>query len=774
MNLEKFAFPRLRLIAVCCLLSACAGQMAHREGVSLLAQGKDEEALQKLDRAVQEAPDNAQFRLRYLQAREGLINKLISQAQQAQQKQQESEAETSYRRVLALDAKHIQANEGLAQIEQRKKHKAMMIEAKKLIDANNLEAAKGRLLAVLQEDSLNADARALYHDLEERIGQASAVMPILTQNIKRPVSIEVRDTNLKQVIEILARHSGVNFIFDKDVPANLMITTWLRQVTVEDALDVILSTHNLQKRVLNENTLLIFPNTQAKQNEHQELVVKGLYLANADAKSVLAMLKGVLKIKNAHIDEKLNLIVIRDTPDAIRLAERMLAMMDIGEPEVMMEVEVLEVKRSRLSALGIQIPNQLTLSPLPSTGTTVTLADLRSLNSGTIGATLSNAGVNAKLETGNTNLLANPRIRARSKEKAIIKIGDRVPVTTTTASATGFVAENIQYVDVGLKLEVEPTVYLDNEIAIKLNLEVSSVVKEIKSATGNTAYQIGGRNASTVIRLKDGETQILGGLISDEERKTGNRIPGLGDLPVVGRLFGTQTDDDQKTELVLSITPRLIRGVTPPKHVPTEFWSGTEADMRVRSVVSMGNRAANLRMSPSLSAPTPTTSGATLTSQVSAPVATAAPPAAQPLPEAAKAEGKLELGIEGANQAKVGQVVELLVNANITGKLISAPIQFKFDPNVFAVEKVSAGELSGQGAEFTHKILGTAGVLLVSQTRKPNAPYAGAGNMVRIQLKALKAAERSVVTLLPATPLALDNKPLPQTAPVAVGISVAP
>ena len=159
-------------------------------------------------------------------------------------------------------------------------------------------------------------------------------------------------------------------------------------------------------------------------------------------------------------------------------------------------------------------------------------------------------------------------------------IGDRVPNITTTSTSTGFVAESVQYMDIGLKLDVQPTIYLDNEVAIRINLEVSNIAGVVQSKSGTQAYQIGTRNASTVLRLKDGENQVLAGLISDEERSSGNKVPGLGELPILGRLFGSTRDEGQKTELVLSITPRLLRNTKRPGIELTEFSIGPESAMR--------------------------------------------------------------------------------------------------------------------------------------------------------------------------------------------------
>jgi general secretion pathway protein D len=182
-------------------------------------------------------------------------------------------------------------------------------------------------------------------------------------------------------------------------------------------------------------------------------------------------------------------------------------------------------------------------------------------------------------QDGRTNLLANPRIRVKNKEKAKIHIGDRVPViTTTSAVAGGFVSQSVSYLDVGLKLEVEPLIYLEDDVGIKVGLEVSSITSTLQNPSGGSlTYQIGTRNTSTVLRLRDGETQILAGLISDEDRRSAERVPGLGELPLLGRLFSSTSDTVNKTEIVLLITPRLVRTLARPDARTVEFAAGTEA-----------------------------------------------------------------------------------------------------------------------------------------------------------------------------------------------------
>ncbi len=368
---------------------------------------------------------------------------------------------------------------------------------------------------------------------------------------------------------------------------------------------MLLVSNQLEKKVLNENTILIYPNNPAKQRDYQELVMRSFYLANADVKQTLNMIRTLLKTRDIFIDEKLNLLIMRDTPEGIRLAEKLIAAQDLAEPEVTLEVEILEVEHSKLTELGIQYPNQFTvLSPTSTTtaltsgiggivantstvSSQLTVEGLKNLNSSRIG--IANPVLNLRAEDSDTNMLANPRIRVKNRDKAKIHIGDKVPVITSTSTSTGFVAESVSYLDVGLKLDVEPNIHLDDEVDMKVGLEVSNIVREIKSATGTLTYQVGTRNASTTLRLRDGETQALAGLINDEDRKSASKVPGLGDIPLMGRLFSSHRDHSHKTEIILLITPHIVRNLSRPGAMAEEFMSGTEtsvgaAQMGLRTV----------------------------------------------------------------------------------------------------------------------------------------------------------------------------------------------
>ena len=385
------------------------------------------------------------------------------------------------------------------------------------------------------------------------------------------------------MLEIISRQSGLNFVFDRDVQPDLRTTVFVRDTTIEEVLKFVLVTNQLEKKVLNDNTVLVYPATPAKQQAYRELVMKSFYLANADVKQTANMVRQLVKTRDLFVDEKLNLLVVRDTPKAVAMVEKLVASQDLGEPEVMLEVEVLEVGHTQLSQLGIQWPSSVSLGVMGAAGVPgqITGKEAQNFNSSLarINITDPMIALNLRKTAGRTSILANPRIRVKNREKARVHIGDKVPVITTTAGATGFVSETVNYLDVGLKLEVEPQVYLEDDVGIKIGLEVSNIAQQVRSASGTVAYQIGTRNAATSLRLKDGETQVLAGLINSEDRRSADKVPGLAELPVLGRLFSNNDDTVNKTEIVLLITPHVLRNVERPGARVEQFNSGTEAEI---------------------------------------------------------------------------------------------------------------------------------------------------------------------------------------------------
>ncbi len=589
-------------LAVLWAVCGCAGQALHRSGMERMAAGDMEAGLAALAQAVQAAPRDAALRKDYQLAKLGATGTLLQSAQQKQAQDDFAGAEAELRRLQALDPANGAAAQALQNLRRAAQTDATVAEARKAHDRGDTGQASALLVQALADDPRHLAALELQRLVEQPRARAQFADVSLRESHPQPVNLDFRDAGVRQVLEALSHTTDINFIFDKDVPADVRTTVILRNANIDEAVSLILRNSQLRSKVLNRNTVQIYPDTPEKRRENQELVVRAFYLQDAGAVQIQTVLKSLLKLKDIVIDERLNLVTVRDTPEAIRLAERLVALHDLAEPEVMLELEVLEVQRDDLLKLGVQWPNQFTVVPLASGGLNLTLDELKRLNSTRLGVAFNNPSVNLRQDASLTNLLANPRIRVHNREKANILIGDKVPVITTTSNATGFVAENVQYLDVGLKLAAEPVIHPSSDVSIRLNLEVSSIASQVSTPNGTVAYQVGTRNASTFLRLRDGETQVLAGLISDQDRRSASGVPGLSRLPLLGRLFTAPTDSATKTEIVLSITPHVVRPPARAAAQPVEFWSGTESSLDVKPL-RLGEAAQGSAVAASTAAP---------------------------------------------------------------------------------------------------------------------------------------------------------------------------
>ncbi len=568
------------LISVALVLAACAGTSENfRKAKIEVEAGNEEQGLAQLEAEMKRDPKDAELRNYYVNARDLAVQRYLALADNARRAGAWDRAEQAYERALHFDPENDRAKAGVAFVRKDRQHRALFGEADAAYKNGNVPEAQAKLRQILVENPSHRDARALQRRIDEQAMRESAT-PKLSAALQKPVTMEFREAPLKSVFELIQKQTGLNFVFDRDVQPDLKATVFVRDTSIDEVIRLVLVTNQLERKVLNENTVLIYPNTAAKSRDYKDLVVKSFYLGNADAKQTANMVRSLVKTRDLFVDEKLNLLVMRDTPEAIRVAEKLISNQDKSEPEVMLEVQVLEVGHNDFTALGIQWPGQVALGIKGAAGV-AGQAKVNELGSGVLGLTVSDPlfALNMRQQVGRSNLLANPRIRVKNRDKARIHIGDKVPVITTTAGATGFVSESVNYLDVGLKLEVEPQVFLDDDVGIKVGLEVSSVGDQVKTTAGTIAFRVATRNAATTLRLRDGETEVLAGLINNEDRRNSSQVPGLANLPVAGRLFQSKEDTVNKTEVVLLITPHVIRNIERPEVKLEEFSSGTESEL---------------------------------------------------------------------------------------------------------------------------------------------------------------------------------------------------
>jgi len=386
----------------------------------------------------------------------------------------------------------------------------------------------------------------------------------LPKGVKLADSLVFRNASARDIFTAIGHFAGVNIVFDPQF-RDTTLSIDLRNSLLEDALQSVTASTRTFFRVTAANTVTIVPDTPAKRREYEEEIIRTFYLSNAEPKEVLDVLRLVVDNRRLGPIQGINAITIKDTPEKILAAAKVISAIDKARAEVIIDVELVQVERTTLQEYGLEIasPGNDGISGAADVNKTgLTLRDLRHLGQSSVIMT----GVPAlyyKLlkNNANTRVLANPQLRTAEGLPAQAKFGERVPVPTVTFApiATGGVNQqpitSYTYENIGVNIDITPRLHHNDEVSLNIKLEVSNL-----SGTGfNNLPTFGERSISTTIRLKDGETNLLAGLIRDDERRSLSGVPGLTDLPIVGRLFASNHRDSTQTDIVLMITPRIVR-----------------------------------------------------------------------------------------------------------------------------------------------------------------------------------------------------------------------
>ncbi len=388
----------------------------------------------------------------------------------------------------------------------------------------------------------------------------------LPTGIKMPASLTFRDASSRDVFTAISRLASISLIFDsafRDTP----VTVDLRNTTLEDALSTVAGATRSFFRVTAPKTIVVIPDTPAKRREYEEEIVKTFYLSNADLKETMDLLRMVLDARRISPTTATNALTIKDSPERIAAASRVISAIDKARPEVIIDVELIEVDRTKLQEYGLQIASSG--SPginggvsLNSGASGISLQALRNLSqSDLLLANLPSLYYRLLKTDANTRTLANPQLRTTDGTAAQARFGEQVPVPVTTFAplATGGAAQqpitSFNYQNIGVNIDITPRTHHDDDVSLLLKIAVTNI-----SGTGFGGLPtFGNREINTVIRLRDGETNMLAGLIRDEERRALDGVPGLSDLPLVGRLFAHNTKSTTQTDIILTLTPHIIR-----------------------------------------------------------------------------------------------------------------------------------------------------------------------------------------------------------------------
>lgn len=615
------------------------------------------------------------------------------------------------------------------------------------------------------------------NSLERRVSEAAGPVE-LTPISNVPITLKIGPEDSKVIYQTIGQLAGINVLFDPDYTSR-RITVALNGVTLEDALEITALQSKTFWRPVTANTIFVAQDNPAKRKELEQSVLKTFYLSNlsqpTELQDVVNAIRAVLDVQRVQQLLSQNALVVRGTPDQIALAEKLVDDLDKARPEVVIDIAVMQVSKDRSRTLGLNPPTSATVTLQNNLNTTTTpatttngvptggtssstsglnLNTLGNLNATDFQVTIPSANLSALMADSDTKLIQNPQVRALDGQKASLKIGDRVPVATGSfqpgiggVGINPLVNTQFQYLDVGVNIDITPHVHTGREVTLKISMDISSVTGQ-SSIGGISQPIIGQRKIEHEIRLKDGEANLLGGILEDQQTRSLSGIPGLAQVPILKYLFGQTQQDHRENEIVFAIIPHIIRGADVNEVNQRVIQIGTANTIELRHAVRPAAAPAGAIIpTPGNQAPgnpPPANQG----------------PAIQVVPNA----GTPHTG--AANPAAAGTPSFLfdpptittakgntfVVNLLISGaqNVYSVPVQMNYDPAKLQLVNVSNGGFlsqDGQAVALVHREDETTGTLQITATRPPGAGgVSGQGTVVTITFQA-KASGQTPLTI---------------------------
>jgi len=737
-------------------IGGCAGSRAFQRGEGYAKGGEWDLAVKEYRDALKGDPQQIEYRSALLRAEETAANHHYKKARNFLKERKLDQAIIELQQAIYLNPTNAAIQGALKTVLNMKQAEEHYRAALTFQELNRLSEAVNELNRSVELDPENAKYIDALDKLQKKRSEAEPD-DALTLASDKPITLNFKNTNIKEVFELLAKLAGINILFDEEIKAQ-PVTVFVKDVSFQYALNLLLSTNKLFMKKLNADTIIIIPKTKAKMDQYQELVMKTFYLTNAKSKDMVNLLRSMLDTKKVYVNEVLNSITVRDTPEKIKLVEKVISANDLKEAEVILDVEILEIARTNNLSYGwnfqpgltvgasAQGTNVTTSSGAVGITTGLTLDQVRGLSGDNIVLTLPSLLLTLIKQDSDAQTLANPRVRVLNNKQAKFHIGDRIPIQTSTsqASTVGTVVSTFEYKDVGIKLNIEPNVHLNNTVTLKMNLEISSLGDAIDFGNGQKQYKFGTRNTDTTINLRDGETVIVGGLIKDEERKSSNKIPLLGDIPILGKLFSASSDDTIKTDILMSITPNIVRSLELPDKDAQSFWSGTEEAFDVKPMFST---SAGKSSKPAEKALDKTAVLDTLAKREQAPPQKPA----ETKPEASEAANAVTvLDLKPPETAvAVGQEARLEISAAGAKDLYGAIITLSYDPKIVDFKAAAEGAFLKKDNQQTSFLFSNnlkAGTVDIYITRIGDVGgIEGAGGLCTIVFQAKSAGESPIM-----------------------------
>ncbi len=585
-------------------ISGCALLVSPdvKRGDQHLAAERWEEAILAYKQALKEDPFDPSLQGKYVLARERAAATYAERGRTFLNEKQIDLALEEFKRALAIEPSSADHQAGFMEATRVKESRSQYREAERLVQLGRNEEAMSGFARAVELDPTYQEALESITRLTEKQQRLAR-----DERSRQPVTLKFKNAGLKEILEGVAKVGGLTLVFDKDV-RNDPISISIQDTPFEDALQLILNSNSLFSRQISPAVLIVSPDTKQKQEQYQDLMIRTFYLSTAKAKDMLLLLKSMLDSKRMHANEQLNAIVIRDQPEKLELAERIILANDRQEPEVLLDLEVLEVNRTKNQTYGLNYPKQAGAGlvaagfagPLAAEAVHMTYRQLTDLGpSNYLFKLPTTVLLDFFKQQSDAKTLASPKVRVMNNKKAEINIGDKQPILLSTTNvlpgqaATGAVpttstVTSIEFRDTGVKLTVEPSIRLGNELSLKMKVEVIRVGDQItlQASPLIQQFKFGNRSAETTLNMRDGETVVLGGLLQEEDRRTRVTIPWVGDWPLIGKLLSSFRTERVTTEVILTITPRIAQPSLSPGSSNQAFWSGTEFNYATSPVFS--------------------------------------------------------------------------------------------------------------------------------------------------------------------------------------------
>jgi general secretion pathway protein D len=552
--------PVLVLGLMLALLSGCATHKTANEGRDAMERRNWDAAVFKYLELVAKDPDNVEYRIGLRRARHQASQEHFQRGLAFRQMGRLAAARDEMEMAIQLDPSNQYAEQILEDVQQE--------------------------LEVLSRPGGDVELE----EMKRRAREAKVQPPILDPRSKEPISlIFPKPKPVKEIYDALGKAYGFNVIFDPKLKDD-RIPVELRDVTAERALEIVMQAAGHFYKVLDEHTIIIAEDSPQNRREYEDLVIKTFFLSNAEVKDVDKLLRSLIEARRLATNEQLNAITLRDTADKVAIAEKLIAVSDKAKAEVLVDVELMEVGTTRQSDIGMALSTysftlqaDTTMVNPDSPAGVLPLDDLGDISRENVFINVPSVIVNLVKSSGNSTILAQPQLRITEGEKASLHLGDRVPIPVTSFNTGNTVGGNVvpitsfQYQDIGIKIDVEPRVHHNREVTLNLTVEVSQLGETVPVGPEQSAVTIGTRTITSVIRLRSGESSLLAGLLREDFTEGVTKTPLLSDIPFLGRLFTSKSKQSKVSDLVLTLTPHIIRFPDIEEQDLAPLWVGTES-----------------------------------------------------------------------------------------------------------------------------------------------------------------------------------------------------